>query len=78
MHEPRDRDERQTAPDAGPDEARFLRLPGLFRRFEFALVIQPGRPFQVEEAGSCRDGTPLFSLYREVARLRRRRHGSEQ
>lgn len=46
-----------------PDED-FLRLPGLFRRWELEQVFQPGADFHLEEAGTTSDGTPLFALYR--------------
>jgi len=45
-----------------PDD--FLRLPGLFRRWELEQVLEPGVDFHLEEAGNTGDGTPLFALYR--------------
>jgi len=42
----------------------FVRLPGLFRRWEIEQVIDPGADFHLEEAGEASDGTPLFAVYR--------------
>jgi len=42
----------------------FVRLPGLFRRWEFEQVIDAGAEFVVEEAGTASDGTPLVAVYR--------------
>jgi hypothetical protein len=55
-----------------PDAARthpsededFVRLPGLFRRWEIEQVVDPGADFHLEEAGDASDGTPLFAVYR--------------
>jgi hypothetical protein len=41
----------------------FLRLPGLFRRWEFEQVIQGSDEFHVSAAGSTEDGTELFAVY---------------
>ena len=43
----------------------WLRLPGLFRRWELEQVIEPGEDIRIEEAGSACDGTPLFAVYRK-------------
>jgi len=43
---------------------QFIRLPGLFRRWEIEQVIEPGMDFHLEEAGATSDGTPLFAVYR--------------
>ena len=52
--------------EAVPDTERddFVRVPGLFRRWELEQVLVPGTDFHLEEAGSASDGTPLFALYR--------------
>ena len=47
--------------DTDPD---WVRLPGLFRRWEFEQIVEPGVDFHLEEAGTASDGTPLFALYR--------------
>jgi len=50
------------APDI--DREEFVRLPGLFRRWELERVVEPGTDFHIEEAGDASDGTPLFAVYR--------------
>ena len=52
----------EEAKHQSPDQ--FLRLPGLFRRWELEQVVEPGRDFHLEEAGTTSDGTPLFAVYR--------------
>ena len=42
----------------------WLRLPGLFRRWEFEQVIEPGEDFYFEPAGTTSDGSLLFAIYR--------------
>ena len=52
-------------PITGPtDDDEFIRLPGLFRRWEIEQVVNPGADFHLEEAGDASDGTPLFAVYR--------------
>ena len=46
------------------DDDGFVRLPGLFRRWEIEQVIDPGADFHLEEAGDASDGTPLLAVYR--------------
>jgi hypothetical protein len=41
----------------------YLRLPGLFRRWEFEQVIDGGGEFHIEAAGATEDGTALFAVY---------------
>lgn len=45
-----------------PDQV-LRRLPGLFRRWELAQVIEAGKDYHVEDAGSACDGTTLYALY---------------
>ncbi len=55
----------QTAPSpasATPDH-EWLRLPGLFRRWEFQHVIDVDKEFLVEEAGHDEGGGSLFAIY---------------
>lgn len=42
----------------------FIRLPGLFRRWEIEQVVEPGKSFHLEVAGDTADGTTLFAVYR--------------
>ena len=46
-----------------PDLDEFLRLPGLFRRWEFEQVIDGSDEFHIEAAGTTEDGTALFAVY---------------
>ena len=39
------------------------RLPGLFRRWELGQVIEAGKDYRVEDAGTACDGTTLFAVY---------------
>ena len=45
-------------------DGEFVRLPGLYRRWEIDRVIVPGKDFHIEEAGEAGDGTSLFVVYR--------------
>ena len=45
------------------DDREFLRLPGLFRRWEIEQVVEAGREFHIEEAGKACDGTQLFAVF---------------
>ncbi|MCP3105371.1 hypothetical protein LZ198_41565 [Myxococcus sp. K15C18031901] len=49
---------------AAPQDNDFVRLPGLFRRWEFQDVVDTDADFNVEPAGAAEDGTELFSVYR--------------
>jgi hypothetical protein len=42
----------------------FVRVPGLFRRWEIPQVVPPSGDYRVEPADTTADGTPVFSLYR--------------
>ena len=42
----------------------FVRIPGLFRRWELSEVIEVGADFHLEDAGEAADGTPLIAVYR--------------
>ena len=43
--------------------AEFIRLPGLFRRWELEEVLQVGADFHLEDAGETADGTRLVAVY---------------
>lgn len=67
LAEQHESDDRPT-PAERPEE--FIRLPGLFRRWEFQEVIEAGKDFHIEDAGIAADGTPLFQVFRrEPTRL---------
>lgn len=46
------------------DNDDFVRLPGLFRRWEIEQVVDSGADFHIEAAGEASDATPLFAVYR--------------
>jgi len=53
--------------DSVPSSPReFRRLPGLFRRWDLAQVLEAGEDYHIEDAGWTRDGTTLFAIYRRV------------
>jgi hypothetical protein len=47
--------------DLSPDDLR--RLPGLYRRWELTEVFEAHRNYQIEDAGTHADGTPLLAIY---------------
>lgn len=48
---------------ADPAIEDFKRIPGLFRRWELTEVCEANRNYQIEDAGTHADGTPLLALY---------------
>jgi len=46
-----------------PECDHFLRLPGVFRRWEFEQVIEGSDEFHITAAGAAEDGTELFTVY---------------
>ena len=55
--------QRQTWPTPAERPDDFLRLPGLFRRWEVEQVLDAGHEFHIEAAGTAADGTQLFAVY---------------
>ena len=51
-----------------PGDEDFVRLPGLFRRWELNDVVEPGADFHLEDAGEAADGTQLIAIYRRERR----------
>jgi hypothetical protein len=49
----------------------FRRLPGFYRRWELTEVCEPNRNYQIEDAGTHADGTPLLAIYVAEAAGRR-------
>ena len=43
------------------------RVPGLFRRWELAEVLEAERRYHIEDAGTHSDGTPLLAVYANEA-----------
>ena len=51
-------------PKAAPShDAHFLRLPGVFRRWEIEQVIEIGHEFVIDDAGAAADGTRLYAVF---------------
>ena len=44
----------------------LYRIPGLFRRWELAQLLEPGEDYHLEDAGATSDGTPLIAVFRSV------------
>lgn len=51
-----------------PGDEDFIRLPGLFRRWELNDVVELGADFHIEDAGEAADGTQLIAVYRRERR----------
>ena len=47
--------------DLSSDDLR--RLPGFYRRWELTEVFEAHRNYQIEDAGTHADGTPLLAIY---------------
>ena len=54
-----------------PGDEDFIRLPGLFRRWELNDVIELGADFHLEDAAEAADGTQLIAVYRRERRSTR-------
>jgi hypothetical protein len=49
----------------GPENlSEWKRIPGLFRRFEFAQIIEDNDAISFQKMGKAEDGTQLWALYR--------------
>lgn len=42
------------------------RLPGLFRRWELAQLLEAGEDYRIEDAGLAEDGTTLYAVYKSI------------
>lgn len=51
-----------------PKTDDFIRLPGLFRRWELEDMLEVGTDFHLEDAGETADGTQLLAIYSRPAR----------
>lgn len=51
-----------------PGDEDFIRLPGLFRRWELNDVVGLGADFHLEDAGETDGGTQLVAVYRRERR----------
>lgn len=54
-----------------PGDEDFIRLPGLFRRWELNDIIELGADFHFEAAGETADVTQLIAVYRRERRSTR-------
>ena len=55
-------------PDMTPTvSCELRRIPGLFRRWELAQVLKPGKDYHLEDAGMTSDGTALMAVYHSVS-----------
>ena len=50
---------------AETDPTELMRLPGLYRAWELAQIVQANCDYRVESAGETADGTQLFAIYRD-------------
>ncbi len=50
-------------PPSSATDKPWLRIRGLFRRWEFEQVLEPGVEIQLDEAGKTADGIELFAIY---------------
>jgi hypothetical protein len=46
------------------EETEFVRVPGLFRKWEIPQVLEVGRDYHLEDGGKTSDGTPLLAVFR--------------
>lgn len=46
------------------DTPQLKRVPGLYRRWEVAEMIQTGMDYRLEDAGATSDGSPLVAVFR--------------
>ena len=56
----------ETEPMKETQERELRRIPGLYRRWELAEVLEPGVEYRLEDAGETDCGTKLIALYRSV------------
>lgn len=48
---------------ADPTHENYTRLPGAYRRRKSTEDCAPNRNFQIADAGTHADGTPLLAIY---------------
>lgn len=57
--------------NTGPEDlSEWKRIPGLFRRWEFAELIEDNDSISFEQHAKTQDGTELWALYRYLPRSR--------
>jgi len=53
-----------------PGDEDFIRIPGLYRRWELHELFDLGADFHLEDAGETSDGSPLIAVYRRERNTR--------
>ena len=48
------------------ETCRMRRIPGLFRRWEIAALLEAGEDYHLEDAGTSGDGCALLAVYRRT------------
>jgi hypothetical protein len=41
----------------------YERLPGLYRAFDFGVLLEEGRSYRIEDGGRTDDGQPLYMVF---------------
>ena len=47
--------------------ADFTRLPGLYLAWDFALLLEQGQTYMIEDGGRTDDGQALYLVFRKLA-----------
>lgn len=48
-------------------DEEYERLPGLFRAWDFGMLLEEGRSYRVEDGGRTEDGQALFMVFQGPA-----------
>eukprot|EP01035_Chromulina_nebulosa_P014731 gene14731-biopygen12551 len=67
--------------DLSPTDLK--RIPGLYRRWELTEVFEAHRNYQIEDAGTHADGTPLLAIFvsdppDDITRLRKSHYALDE
>lgn len=52
--------------DLPSPQCELRRLPGLYRRWELARLLEAGEDYRIEDAGAAEDGTALYAVYKSI------------
>ena len=47
----------------GSDSADFTRIPGLYLAWDFALLLEAGQTYLIEDGGRTADGQALYMVF---------------
>ncbi len=47
-------------------DEEYQRLPGLFRAWDFSMLLEEGRSYRVEDGGRTDDGQALYMVFHRV------------